>query len=172
MRIFQLATGSLSSHHQQQQSPLSTGSDLARPSLRLDTLLPKPSSGILGSSPLCSLQVNHCLIPAGSGSAFPSTHLASSQMWVISSSKRASCSSRSGAGGLERAPKDRLQAGGGDPPALAGERENGYFLCFNKKRTSLPALVSRLTLNWHWETCFNLKTPVLGEWTASHSNER
>lgn len=46
MHIFQLATGSLSSHHHQ-QSPLGTGSDLARPSLRLDTLLPKPASGIL-----------------------------------------------------------------------------------------------------------------------------
>lgn len=76
MHLFQLAIGSLSSyHHHHQKIPLNTGSDLARPNLRLDTLLLKPSSGILGSSPLCSLQVNHCLIPAGSGSAFPHLHI-------------------------------------------------------------------------------------------------
>ena len=174
MHIFQLAIGRLSSyHHHHQKIPLNTGSDLARPNLRPDTLLLKPSSGILGSSPLCSLQVNHCLIPAGSGSAVPSTHLTSSQMWVISLSKTASCSSCSRARGLERAPQRTVFRQVGETYLLwQGRGKMTIFLCFNKKATSLPTLVSKLILNWHWETCFDLKTPVLGEWTARHSNER
>ena len=45
--------------------------DLVGPNLSLHPLLLKESSGLLSSSPLCSLQVTHRLIPAGSGNALP-----------------------------------------------------------------------------------------------------
>lgn len=49
---------------------------LVGPNLRLHPPLLKQTSGSLSSSPLCFLQVNHHLIPVGSGNTLPqSTNL-------------------------------------------------------------------------------------------------
>lgn len=172
MHIFWLVIGS---SLPTPQKTLNTGSDLRGPNVRLDAfLLLKQPSGPVGSSPLCSLLVNHHLIPAGSGNVLPqSTNLTYSQVWVISISKRASCSSCFWAGEFERVPQRTISRWVGEHlPSPAGEKKKDYFLRFNKKTTSLPTLVSRFILNQSWEACFDLKTPVSGEWRASYRNER